>query len=34
MTAKVIAAAPAIMFAIGSALFLVGNIILIVRALK
>lgn len=34
MIAKLIEAAPAILFSIGSALFLIGNLILVARALK
>lgn len=34
MTAKLIDALPAILFAAGSALFLVGNVILVARALR
>lgn len=34
MTEKLIEALPAILFSIGSALFLVGNLILVARVLK
>jgi len=34
MTGKLIDALPAILFAAGSALFLIGNLILIARALR
>lgn len=34
MSAKIAVAIPAILFAIGSALFLVGNLILVARALR
>lgn len=34
MSAKLVAALPAILFSIGSALFLAGNLLLVARALK
>lgn len=34
MTEKLAAAAPAILFSIGSALFLIGNLILVARTLR
>ena len=34
MTAKLIGAVPAILFAAGSALFLIGNLILVARAMR